>query len=206
MSPVLAAFWLQAMPDTQTLAWWLPSGETAKAVAWWVAFTLNLAVLLFILYKLLFAGKKWSIPQALRGRGAEIQQQLRAADTAQQEAQARLAEVERRIARLPEELAGLKAEAEAEAEREYQRLVEASRREADHLIETARRETSAAAKLAQQELKGLAAALAVDLASQRLRERLTPELDQVVVQQALEDLQHQTGLSSLGEQPATRPN
>src|SRR6185437_5642783 len=66
------AFLLQATPDVRSVSWWLPHGSLRDAV-WVTVLLLNLAVLLWILYKLLFAGEKWSIPQELRKRGEGIQ-------------------------------------------------------------------------------------------------------------------------------------
>src|SRR6185437_12194140 len=102
---------------------------------------LNLAVLLWILYKLLFAGEKWSIPQELRKRGEGIQTRMRDAEQAQ--------------------------------------------------------EIEAAAKLAQKELHSLAAKLAIELAHQRIQDRLTPEQDEAVVR---------AGVGQLSQSGLGRPN
>jgi len=182
-----AAAWLQATPDIRNVSWWLPQGA-ARDTVWTIVLVANLLVLVWLLHKFLFRGADWSLPKALRERGETIREQMQAAERAQQEAQSRLAQIEARIAGLPEELAGLAREAEAEAAAEYQRLVEASQRDAERILHLGRQEIEAAAKLAQKELKGLAATLAVDLASRRIRERLTPEQDATVVENAVASL------------------
>ncbi|HUX67840.1 MAG TPA: ATP synthase F0 subunit B [Terriglobales bacterium] len=184
---LLLAAWLQATPDIRNVSWWLPHGP-ARDTVWTLVLVLNVAVLAWLLHKLLFRGAGWSVPQALRERGEGIRAQMQAAERAQQEAQARLQAIEARIAGLPQELAGLAREAEAEAAGEYRRLVEASERDAERILNLGRQEIEAAAKLAQKELKGLAATLAVELAGQRIRERLTPEQDAAVVEQAVASL------------------
>lgn len=182
----LLALWFQST-DMRSVSWWLPTGP-ARNIVWWAVVVLNLLVLLYVLHRVLMAGKDWSIPRALRERREKIQQQIREAEQAQTAAAARLAEIERRVGQLPAELETLRAQADQEAEQEFQRLVEAGRHEADAVIRAGRVEIEAAAKLARRELKGLAAALALDLARQRLQERLTPELDRDVVARAVEDM------------------
>src|SRR6185312_4128013 len=120
-------------------------------------------------------------------------EQAAAAQTAAEE---RLRQIEARIANLPAEVAAMEQEARAEAEKEHQRLVSEARAEAERIAATGTREIEAAAKLAQKELKGLAAALAVDLAQQRIQEQMTPEQDAAVVANALGGLRL----------PAGRPN
>ncbi|HXR98054.1 MAG TPA: ATP synthase F0 subunit B [Terriglobales bacterium] len=182
---ILAAFFLFFQEDIRSVSWWLPHNPVSNELVWVAVLSANLAVLLYILYKLLFRGESWSIPQALRDRGRGIETQLRDAETAHQAAQARLQEIEQRIANLPQELAALQAEAEREAANEFQRISDESRREAERIARIGQQEMAAATKLAQKELKGLAAKLALDLAAQRIRERLTTEMDERVVRDAL---------------------
>ncbi|MGH9417230.1 MAG: hypothetical protein ACRD01_11435 [Terriglobales bacterium] len=185
MTTMRAAMWLQTTPDIRDVSWWLPHNPAVRDLVWLVVVCLNLAVLIWFLWKALFAGKQWSLPQTLRQRGRTIAQQIAGAEASHQQAQQQLAAVEHRLAGLPAELKQLEQEAEREAEQEYQRLAEASRRDAERIVQLGRQEIEAAAKLAQKELQGLAAALAVDLARQRIQERLTPEQDEAVVRAAL---------------------
>lgn len=189
------AFLLQEF-NPQDVSWWLPHSAALRGVLWITVLALNLAVLVYFLHKMLFRGESWSIPGALRERGRGIETQMQQAEASHQQAQARLAEIEARIAALPQELKALEAEARLEAAQEYQRLVDESRLEAERIVSLGKREMEAAAKLAQRELKGLAASLALDLATRRIREKLTPELDQAVVQEALGRLD---GLEALGK-------
>ncbi|MGH9481171.1 MAG: hypothetical protein ACRD1L_03680 [Terriglobales bacterium] len=187
IASLTAWLWLQATPDIRDVSWWLPHGAV-RGLIWMAVLALNLAVLVWFLYKVLFRGAGWSIPKALRDRGRGIEERIGGAERSHREAEARLAAIEARVAGLPAAVAALQREAEAEAAGEYQRLVEASRQDAERILRQGRQEMEAAAKLAQKELKGLAAALAVDLAAQRIRERLTPEQDEAVVRNALAGL------------------
>lgn len=183
----MAAVWLQAVPDMRGVSWWLPHGA-ARELAWIAVFALNLLVLVVFLYYVLFRGKGFSIPGALRKRGEGIQTQMQEAEAARQRAEQRLAEIEARIAGLPREIEALKSAGESEARAEYERLVEASRREAEQLIHMGQLEIAAAGRLAEKELNALAAALALDLATQRLKERLTADLDRELVRGAIAQL------------------
>ncbi|MGH9476115.1 MAG: ATP synthase F0 subunit B [Terriglobales bacterium] len=186
----LLALWLQRTPDLRSMSWWLPSGP-AREIVWWGVFSLNLAVLLWVLWKMLYGGKTWSVPRMLRSRGETIQRQMQEAEQAHRQAEARLAEIGARLANLPAEIAALEREAATEAGHEYERVLEESRREAERILQQGRKEIEAAAKVARKELQGLAAALAVDLATQHIREQLTPEEDEVVVRSALAGLSRQ---------------
>ncbi|HEY8054822.1 MAG TPA: hypothetical protein VIE13_02795 [Terriglobales bacterium] len=192
---MLLALW-QETGDMRRLSWWLPQSGEAREVVWWTVLTLNLLVLLWFLGKALFGGKNWSIPKMVRGRGVTIREQMEQAAAAQTAAEERLRQIEARIANLPAEVAAMEQEAHAEAEKEHQRLVGEARAEAERIAATGTREIEAAARLAQKELKGLAAALAVDLAQQRIQEQITPEQDAAVVANALGGLRL----------PAGRPN
>ncbi|MGH9466280.1 MAG: hypothetical protein ACRD1Y_02890 [Terriglobales bacterium] len=178
------AAWLQAMPDMRSMSWWLPQGA-GKDLVWWTVFSLNLAVLLWLLWKMLYGGKNWSVPKMLRSRGEAIRLQIQQAEAEEQAAAAKLRETEARIAHLPAAIAALEQEAIAEAAHEYERVLAEGRREAERILQLGKQEIEAAAKLAQKELKGLAAALAVDLAGQHIRERLTEEEDAAVVRAVL---------------------
>jgi F-type H+-transporting ATPase subunit b len=184
----LVALWLQAIPDVRSVSWWLPHNPALRDTVWWAVLVLNLLVLVWFLYRVLFSGKPLNLPDALRRRGASIQDRIRQAEQAHGEAQARLRATEARIANLPAELEALAREAEREAEDEYRRLVAESERDAERILQQGRQEIEAAAKLAQKELQRLAASLAIDLAGQRLRERLTPEQDEAVVGAGLASL------------------
>ncbi|MGH9414266.1 MAG: hypothetical protein ACRD0Y_11080 [Terriglobales bacterium] len=192
MNLLLLAAWLQAMPDMRSMSWWLPQGA-AREFVWWAVFSLNLLVLLWILWKMLYGGKKWNIPMMLRARGEAIRHDMEGAEQAHQQAAAKLAAIEARIANLPSEIAALAKEAAAEAAAEYERVIAESQSETQRILALGKQEIEVASSLAQKELKGLAAALAVDLASQHIREQLTPEEDESVVRAALASMSFGSG-------------
>ncbi|HXE32114.1 MAG TPA: ATP synthase F0 subunit B [Terriglobales bacterium] len=176
---LLALLWVQVNPES--VSWWLPSG-TARDIIWTAVAALNLALLLWVVYKLLVSFK---VPHQIRGRSVDIRTRIESAERSHQEAQQRLAALETRIAQLPAEIAAIEAEAEREAAEEYKRVVAESQRESERILHLGKMEIEAVTKLAQKELKSLAASLAVDLATKRIEERLTAEMDEEVVRHAL---------------------
>jgi len=109
------------------------------------------------------------------GQRAAIRSGIEEARKAREESRKRLAEVEGRLARLEQEVAGLRADAAETAAAEKQRIQEAARREAERVLATARAEMESVTRAARLELRAYAARLAVSLAEQEIRQRLTPQ-------------------------------
>lgn len=157
---------------------------------WSVVMVLNTLALFYILYWILFRGKEWTLSGAMRERSQAIRKSIDEAEQSWQQAQQRLAEVEARIANVDREIAALAASAQTEAENEYKRLVAEAREAAVTITHLGQIEIEAAAKQARQELKALAAALVVEAAERRLRDSMSPELDQEVVRGSLRALRN----------------
>jgi len=111
----------------------------------------------------------------LAGRTQAIQKALEEGRRARQEAAGCLQEISQRLARIEWEIAELKKAAAGEADAERKRLLAAARAENERILALAEQEIRALAKSARAELKSYVAALAVELAEQRIRTRLTPE-------------------------------
>jgi len=109
------------------------------------------------------------------GQRAAIRSGIEEARKAREESRKRLAEVEERLARLAQEVAGLRADAAENATAEKQRIQEVARREAERVLATARAEMESATRAARLELRAYAARLAVTVAEQEIRQRLTPQ-------------------------------
>ena len=161
-----------------------------RNILWSIVMVLNTLALFAILYWILFRGKDWSLSGAMRERSQSIRKSIDEAEQSWQQAEQRLAEVEARIANVDRELAALAASAQAEAENEYKRLVAEARDEASTIAHLGQVEIEATAKQARQELKALAATLVVETAERRLRDSMSPELDQEVVRSSLRALRN----------------
>ncbi len=122
------------------------------------------------------------------GRTAMIRRDLEDSARMKQEAEARYAEVERRLAALATEVEALRAQARAESASESDRVREETSRQMAKLRAQAEQEIVAAGNAARQQLRAYAAELAIGLAEQKIRTRLTPEADAGLIAAAAADL------------------
>ena len=121
-------------------------------------------------------------------RSAKIRQEIVAAGEARSQAEARAAEVERRLANLESEIAALRAESGKEEEAETGRFGRHTAAEIAKTQAQAEQEIAAAGKAARLELKRYCADLAVGLAEQKIRARMTPETEDELVRGFIRDL------------------
>jgi F-type H+-transporting ATPase subunit b len=130
--------------------------------------------LILVIAVLIWVARK-PLSSFFASRSQAIRDQLAEAQQARKEAEAKLAEIEARMSSLDDELAGIKAAAEQEAQAEQQRLVAEAERDAQKVVERARREIEGMTRAAQLELRSHAAELAVQLAEQKIRQEMTED-------------------------------
>lgn len=111
-------------------------------------------------------------------RTAGIRKGLDEADRARQEAGARVAEVNAKLANLGAEIEQLKAMLHAEQERHADRLRREAAEEIARIRTQGERQIDALAKASRQALKIYSADLAIDLAEQKIRAQLTPDAEE----------------------------
>ena len=121
-------------------------------------------------------------------RTRQIRKDMLEAADARKDAEARAAEVDRRLANLEAEIAVLRGDAQNEAAAERQRLAEASRAEIAKIQAHAQQEIVSAGKAARTELKRYSAELAIGLAEQKIRSRMTPDSQDILVEGFVRDL------------------
>jgi F-type H+-transporting ATPase subunit b len=115
------------------------------------------------------------------GRTRQIKKNLIEADDLRQQAEGRAADVDRRLSNLEAEIADLRGRSAREAEAESERLSRATAAEIAKLQAQAEQEIDGAGKAARLELKRYSAELAIGLAEQKIRARLTPETQDALV-------------------------
>ena len=121
-------------------------------------------------------------------RAVKIRQDIVAAGEARSQAEARAAEVDRRLANLEAEIAALRAASGKEEEAETGRF---GRHTAAEIVKTqaqAEQEIAAAGKAARLELKRYCAELSVGLAEQKIRARMSPDTQDALVRGFVRDL------------------
>ncbi len=148
--------------------------EHGSTLIWmWANFLLLAAGLGYLIYK--NAGPFYE------GRTRIIRKGLIEAEDLRKDAEARTAEIEKRLANLENEIAALRAESQREAAAETERLSALIETDMARIQADAEQEIDAAGRAARLELKRHAAALAVDLAGQKIRARMSDEAQEKLV-------------------------
>ena len=122
-------------------------------------------------------------------RSQEIRRSLEEAARLKREAEARYAEIEQRLAHVAVEIENLRSQAREESTAEAERVRRQIELDLKKIQVQAEQEISAAGKAARQELLAYSAELAVRLAADRLRERLSPEADNALVASVVAELE-----------------
>jgi F-type H+-transporting ATPase subunit b len=162
--------------------------------AYWLCMSLNFAAIAAII--LWFSRK--SLPGLFRNRTIFIQKAMEEARRASAEANERLSGIEKRLARLDDEILEMRAAAEKEAAAEEERIKAATAEDARKIAEAAGQEIAAAAKAARRELTAYAADLAVTLARKQIQ--VDTATDQGLVRHFADQLSNGNPDSGRGKQ------
>jgi F-type H+-transporting ATPase subunit b len=125
-----------------------------------------------------------------QSRTLEIRKGIDEAAKLKADADARYREMAERLDRLDIEVAAIREQASAENAAEAERLRQETQRDLGKVRRQGEREIDAAAKVARQELRAYSAQLAVELAEQRIRERMDPAAQEVLIGSMLTDFQN----------------
>ena len=120
------------------------------------------------------------LPKTFRDRNTAIQKHLVDARTATEEASARLGNVEARLAKLDEQIAAMRTQAEKDSALDEQRIKAAAEDEKQKILAAAEQEIAAATMQAHRQLQKYAAELAIDHASRKLV--ISAETDRQLIQ------------------------
>ena len=123
-----------------------------------------------------------------KSRTEQIRHGLDEAARQKQEAEQNYAAMSERLANISAEIEKLRKQGLEEAGAEGERVRAEIERATARIRAQAEQEIEAAGKVGRRELRKYAADLAVELAQQRIRERLTPDADNALVAGVLQDL------------------
>lgn len=137
----------------------------------------NFALLLGILGYL--ASKR--APAFFQGRNAEIEKGIAEATALRTDAERRAADMERRLQNLQDEIAQLRHAARDEMVREAERQDKETAQMLAKIHAQAQHDIETATNVARQELKAYSAQLALDLAEQEVKRRMTPQIQRDLV-------------------------
>jgi F-type H+-transporting ATPase subunit b len=141
----------------------------------------------------ILAGSLWYLLRSPIGkyfadRGTQIRADLVNAAELRQTAAAAIEEIDRRMKALPAELEALRAQGAQEIAAEEARIRAAAAAERERLLEQARREIELQVKVAERELVMHAADLAVAVASERIKNNITSDDQQRLVDRYVQQL------------------
>ena len=127
-------------------------------------------------------------PALFRERAAEIEKSIAESLRAKKDAEAQSAAVELRLTGLQQEIAGLRATAGAEIAAEGQRISRETEQRLQRIQEQSAQEIALMSRGLRDQLRRYSAQLALDLARDRIRAKLTPELQAALADGFLQDL------------------
>jgi F-type H+-transporting ATPase subunit b len=150
-------------------------GEKPGMELWkWANFAILAGVLGYLISK--------NMGPVLVERSRSIYEGLAAGERAKAEADARAAAVTAKLAGLDNAVARLKSSAKEERERETVRMQREIVAELARIQQHAQMEIESAGKLVRFEIQRAAAKAAIDLAEQKVRARMTPEVQEALLQ------------------------
>ncbi len=158
-----------------------PQDTPAGQVFRWLNFILIFGALGYLIAK--------KSPPVFRARADVIAGAIESATKAKQEANKQLREAEAGLARLDQDAAAMRTQAEKDFVAEAERLRAASKREVEKIGHMAEVEIDAAARLAQIELRTAAARLAVARAAAMVAEQMNPERREIIFQNFVNNLE-----------------
>lgn len=132
------------------------------------------------------------ISQALQSRRGAIQQELINAQTEREQSLARVAEADKLLSRLPEDVRTVEEQAREEAISEKQRIAASTERELEKLKQQAQREMETADKLSRKELRQFLAEKSVQIARESIRTQMRPEDDTALIRENIGELRRTT--------------
>jgi F-type H+-transporting ATPase subunit b len=115
-------------------------------------------------------------------RSAGIRKDMDESLRQREQAEAKAADVDRRLANLEEDIAALRGHSETEGQAETERMAQHTAAEIAKIQAHAEREIASAGKAARMALKRYSAELAMGLAEQKVRARMTPDTEDALVQ------------------------
>jgi F-type H+-transporting ATPase subunit b len=183
---VPAAIAAQPEPGHEPTAASAPHAEAPheESIVKTVARLVNFAIMVGALVYLL----RSPLAGYLSSRGTQIRGDLVNAAEMKQAAAAQIAEIDRKMKALPGELEALRAQGVQEIAAEEARIQAAAAAESDRLLEQARREIDLQVKVAERALVSHAADLAVGVATERIKQTITDEDRQRLVDRYVDQL------------------
>ncbi len=141
---------------------------------------------------ILFGGLTYLLYKPIRSflekRAQDIQSSLKEAEDSRKDAEQKLKEIETRLAGLEKEIEKVMKEAENEGRREKEETLQMAQRETEKIKYFAKQEMDAIIRSRIRELREYSAALATALAEERIKKKMSPELQSLLINRSIERL------------------
>lgn len=151
-----------------------------RMVARWANFIVLFGGLAFLLRK--------PMSEFFTSRRAEIAGGLQRAQDAQTRAQARMDEIEKRLANLTSEIEKLRTGAQQESSAERDKILAAAKHEVERVVEQARQEVERVARSIEREIKEHVADQVIDRAGNALRTEMTQDDQKRIIVRFIQNL------------------
>lgn len=149
-------------------------------VARWANFIVLFGGLAFLLRK--------PMAEFFTARRNDIGEGLRRAEDAQTSAQARMDEIEKRLANLAGEVDKLRADAERESLAEREKVLQEAKHEVERIVEQSRQEIERVARTVEREIKEHVADQVIDKAGTALRTEMTQDDQKRIIVRFIQNL------------------
>ena len=161
-------------------------GHGAEAATRWVATDTYRVMNFVVLAAVLFILLRKPVSQVLKNRIKGIQDQLHDLESKKKEAERVLAEYEERLMRLDQEAEKIVAEYVRQGEEARGRIIQEAQAAADKVAEQARRNIDHEFAIAKMKLKGDILEKALIQAEEKIKNRITPDVQKKLVDEYLE--------------------
>ncbi|HEY2382642.1 MAG TPA: ATP synthase F0 subunit B [Terriglobia bacterium] len=151
-----------------------------RVIARWANFIVLFAGLAFLLRK--------PMSEFFKTRQTEIASGLRRAQDAQTSAQARMDEIEKRLANLTSEIENLSAAAQQESLAEREKILADAKHEVERVVEQSRQEIERVARAVEREIKEHVADQVIDRAGNALRTEMTQDDQKRIIVRFIQNL------------------
>jgi F-type H+-transporting ATPase subunit b len=157
---------------------------------------------------ILFGGLTYLLYKPIRSflekRGQDIKLSLREAEDSKKEAERKLKEIESRLAGLKKEIEKIMKEAENEGRKERDMTLQLAQQETERIKHFAKQEIDAIIRAGIRELREYTAVLATALAEERIKKRLSPEFQSLMIDRSIERLSELDEKSDSGQKVQSR--
>lgn len=145
---------------------------------------INFAVLFGGLFLLL----RKPIKNYLNERSKKTDLSIKEAAEAREGSEKKLKGAMGRLKEISEEVKKIKDEAESEGQKQKESIIESARQETQRLKELTKQEIESLYASGIKELRGYAAEITTNAAAERIKQRMTPELQSVIIDKSIERL------------------